>query len=198
MELTDEVRKNRSSDHDILPLFLNRWSPRAMSGESIDEEELMQLFEAARWAPSSYNEQPWRFIYAVRDSEHWERLFNLMVEFNQSWAKNAAVLIVIVSSKKFEQNGNPNKVHSFDCGSAWENLALQAASMGLVAHGMAGFDDEKARADLGVPDDFDVEAMVAIGRRASPETLPEQMREQETPNSRRPVEETIMEGKFRN
>ena len=116
----------RKPAHTILDLILNRHSPRAMSGEKFTEHELLQLFEAARWAPSSFNNQPWRFIYAHRETAAWKVLFDLMVPFNQSWAKDAAVLLVVVSSNLFEKTKKPSRTHSFDTGAAWENLALQA------------------------------------------------------------------------
>jgi nitroreductase len=187
----------RQADHPIDSIFVKRWSPRAMAGEPISEQELMTLFEAARWAPSSYNEQPWRFLYARRDTKPWRTFFDLLVELNQSWTKNAAVLIVLIAKKTFTHNGEPNRVHIFDAGSAWENLALQAARMGLVAHGMAGFDEEKARRDLGVPEDFTVAAMIALGQPGRSEDLPEALRGREVPSSRKPVAEFVCEGKFR-
>ena len=187
----------RTPNYPIEPYILNRWSPRAMSGEEMSDEELMTLFEAARWAPSSYNNQPWRFIYAKRDTEHWEKFFNLMVEFNQNWAKNAAVLVVVVSKKTFDKNEKPSVTHAFDAGAAWENLALEAAHRGLVAHGMEGFDYEKAQRKLNIPDDHEVHAMIAIGKRGKKEDLPEKMQEMEVPSERRPLEEIVMEGSFR-
>jgi nitroreductase len=117
--------EGRIADHPIDRIFLDRWSPRAMTGETIPEEELMVLFEAARWAPSSYNNQPWRILYARRDSEHWPLFFDLMVEFNQSWAKNAAALLLFISKTTFDMNTGTSVTHSFDTGAAWENLALQ-------------------------------------------------------------------------
>ena len=197
MEINNEVKNIRNLENEINSIFVNRWSPRAMTGEEISDEELMSLFEAARWAPSSYNNQPWRFIYAKRNTEHWNRLFNLMVEFNQSWTKNAAVLVVIISGKNFEHNNNPSITHSFDTGAAWENLALQAASMGLVTHGMQGFDYEKAKKELEIPEDYSVEAMVAIGKRGKIEDLPKELQERESPSVRKPLKDIIMEGKFR-
>lgn len=187
---------NRKPNHPIRSLILNRWSPRAMSGESMTDEELMPLFEAARWAPSSYNNQPWRFLYAHRETEHWETFFNLMGEWNQGWAKNAAVLVVILSNTKFEYNGKDNPTHSFDTGSAWENLALEASARNLVAHGMAGFDYEAARKILNVPEEYAVEAMVAIGKPGKKEDLSEDLQEQEAPSDRRPLEEIVTEGGF--
>jgi nitroreductase len=126
----------RHPDHKINAIFINRWSPRALSGELISHEELMSLFEAARWAPSSFNGQEWRFIYAKRDTPYWISFLNLLIPANQVWAQNAAVLMVIISRNTFEYNDKPARTHSFDAGAAWENLALQASVMGLVAHGM--------------------------------------------------------------
>jgi nitroreductase len=187
----------RNSLYEINPLILNRWSPRSMTGEELCEVDIMTLFEAARWAPSSSNNQPWRFIYAKRNTEHWEKLFNLMVEGNKIWTKNAAVLVVVISRKNFEHTEKPSKTYQYEAGSAWENLALEAASRGLIAHGMAGFDYEKARKDLDIPDNFDVMAMIAIGKMGPKESLPPQLQEKEQPNDRKPLSEIIMEGQFR-
>jgi nitroreductase len=189
----------RSSTYKINPVILNRWSPRSMTGEQLSYEELMSLFEAARWAPSSANAQPWRFIYATRNTEEWNNLFNLLVDFNKIWAKNAAVLIVVVSKKEFEYNGRviASVTHQFDTGAAWENLALEATSRGLVAHGMAGFDYTRARKDLDIPDSFDVIAMIAIGKRDRKDKLPSGLQERETPSPRKPLEQMIMKGRFK-
>lgn len=187
---------NRKPEHEINPLILNRWSPRAMSGEELEDNILMSLFEAARWAPSSYNSQPWRFIYAKRNTKDWDKLFNLMDEFNQSWAKNASVLMVVISRINFEHNEKPSRTHSFTTGSAWENLALEASSRGLVAHGMQGFDYDKAKIDLEIPHDYNVEAMIAVGKKGKIENLPENIQKMETPSIRKPLKEIIMHGKF--
>src|SRR5437588_9323445 len=115
-----EIRK---ADFPIQPLLLDRWSPRAMSGEPISRDELMRLFEAARWAPSSFNAQQWRALYAHRDTEHWSVFFDLLVDANKMWAKNAAVLVLFIARKNFEYNNEPSVTHSYDCGAAWENSA---------------------------------------------------------------------------
>ncbi|MGH7128831.1 MAG: nitroreductase family protein, partial [Planctomycetaceae bacterium] len=146
--------------------------------------------------PSTYNEQEWRFLYARNGSEHWQTFFDLLVEGNQKWCRRAAVLVVVVSHKVFERNGKPNPVHTFDSGAAFENLALQGSAMGLVVHGMQGFDFDKARRDLGVPDDYEVEAMFALGRPGDPDELPQELREREKPSGRKPVGEIICEGPF--
>jgi nitroreductase len=188
--------EKRKADYPIDTLLLDRWSPRAMSGEPISEQELFTLFEAARWAPSSYNNQPWRMLYARRDTDQWPLLFDLLVEVNKGWVKNAAALVLFVSKKTFDHNGKPAVTHSFDTGAAWENLALQGALSTLVVHGMQGFDFDRARIDLQIPDDYAVEAMAAIGRPGRVEDLPEAARERETPSDRRPLSQTIMEGKW--
>ncbi len=187
----------RESKYPIDQLFLNRWSPRAMSGEEIEDELLMTLFEAARWAPSSYNAQPWRFIYAKKKTAQFQTMFDALVEFNQSWCKNAALLCVVISRKNFEKNEKPAKTHSFDAGAAWENLALQGSLLGLVVHGMQGFDYEKIKKDLGVPVSYEVEAMFAVGKPGNPEELPEEAKKKEFPSTRKPLEEIIMEGSFK-
>jgi nitroreductase len=200
--LRKEEEVVRHSNYKINSLILNRWSPRSMTGDELSNEELMSLFEAARWAPSSFNLQPWRFIYAKRNTERaedWNRFFNLLVDANKDWAKNAAVLIVIISKKEYEYNGRvfPSVTHQFDTGAAWENLALEASSRGLVAHAVAGFDYDKARKDLDIPDGYDVMAMIAIGIRGPKENLIPTLQEMESPSDRKPLEETVMEGYFK-
>ncbi|MGA2749200.1 MAG: nitroreductase family protein [Verrucomicrobiota bacterium] len=186
----------RKPEHPVDNIFPDRWSPRAMSGASMTREELMALLEAARWAPSSYNNQPWRMVYALRDTAHWPRLFNLLGEFNQAWAKNAAALVVFISKTTFDHNGQQSVTHSFDTGAAWENFALQGSLNGLVVHGMQGFDYDRARTELGVPDGYQVEAMAVVGKPGRTEDLPERLRERETPSERRKVSETAFEGRF--
>ena len=196
-KLSKEAINSRKPEYEIHPIIIGRWSPRAMAGEEISDEELMPLFEAARWAPSSYNNQPWRFIYAKRNTEHWKKFMDLMVEFNQSWTKNAAVLIVVISQKIFEYNGKPSRTHNFDAGAAWENLAIEGASRGFVVHGMEGFDYDKARNVLGIPDDYDVECMIAVGVKGKKEDLPKELQDKEVPSTRKPLKEIVMEGGFR-
>lgn len=189
--------ENRKADYPIDSLFLDRWSPRAMSGEEIPLEELFILFEAARWAPSSYNNQPWRILFARRGTEHWPLFFDLLVDLNKTWAKGAAALVVFVSKTTFDSSGEPSQTHSFDTGAAWENLALQGALKGFAVHAMQGFDYDKAKSSLKIPDGFQVEAMAAIGKPGKKEELPEKLQERETPNQRRKLSETVFEGSFR-
>ena len=185
----------RKPQQDIDEIFVNRWSPRAMVGQDIDEKTLLTLFEAARWAPSANNNQPWRFIYARRNTKHWETFFQLLAEGNQVWAKNAAVLIVIISKTTFD-NGKPSITHSFDAGAAWVSLALQGSLAGLVIHGMQGFDYDKAKKILRIPDEYQVEAMVAVGKKGRKEDLPDYLQEREFPSSRKSIAELAMEGSF--
>jgi len=176
-------------------LFLERWSPRAMSGEMVEDSDLQALFEAARWAPSSYNEQPWRFIFALKNTPEWHTFFDLLVPFNQEWCQNASVLVVLCS-KIGSDHGGINTTHSFDTGAAWQNLALQGHLKGLVVHGMGGFDHQKARTQLHIPQDYAIEAMCAIGKPGDVKNLPEYMQENEKPSHRKNVAEIVCRGSF--
>jgi len=196
--LDPEIEKTRKSAYGVNHMILNRWSPRSFSGEDISDQDLFALFEAARWAPSSYNNQPWRFIYAKRNSKHWDTILNLLVDFNKQWCANASALVVIISKKTFDYNGKPSVTHQFDSGAAWENLALQATSQGLITHAMQGFDYERARKDLAIPDEYDVMAMVAIGKKGATEKLLPELQQREAPSDRKPLSEIVMEGKFAN
>lgn len=193
---------NRVSTYAVDPIFLNRWSPRAFDPKAvISEQDLMTIFEAAHWAPSSFNSQPWRFICARRDTPEWSRLFNLLVPMNQAWAVRASALVVLVSATTAQMPGAPGPMpsysHSLDAGAAWAYLALQATQLGWYAHAMAGFDVERAAGVLNVPDNFRVETVIAIGRIGDRSVLPPPLQEREQPNARRPVEEVVMEGVFR-
>ncbi len=185
----------RRSTYPIHPLVLHRWSPRAMSGEPMTDEEFMPLLEAARWAPSSYNSQPWRFIYVKRDTPEWPILFDLLIDFNQAWCKNAAVLVLTLSKKNFD-NGKPSATHSFTAGAAWENLSLEGAARRYGVHGMQGFDYEKAYAACNIPSDYQVEAMTAIGKPGDPASLPKEMQDKEHPSERKPLADLIFHGTF--
>lgn len=188
--------ETRKADFPIESLLVDRWSPRAMSGEEISNEELMRLFEAARWAPSSFNAQQWRALYAHRNGEHWSIFFELLVDANKVWAKNAAVLVLFIARKTFEYNNEPSITHSYDAGAAWENFALQGSHQGLVVHGMEGFDYDRARKELHIPDEFQVAAMAAVGKPGPKESLPKKLQERESPNDRRKVTDSIREGPF--
>lgn len=192
-----ELIQARQSPYSVHSLLFTRWSPRSMTGESMTDEELFPLFEAARLAPSSYNNQPWRFLFAHRNSPHWDLFYNLLVPFNKEWTKNAAVLLVIISKNTFDHNSKPARTHSYDAGAAWMSLALEGSGRGFVVHGMEGFDYEKARKDLKIPDDYTVEAMAAIGKRAPKERLSPELQKREQPSSRKPLQDILIEGMFR-
>lgn len=192
-----KISEFRKPEYDLNEIFINRWSPRAMSGEEIDEAALFSLLEAARWAPSSNNNQPWRFLYARRNTPQWNTFFNLLAEGNQVWAKNAAVLLVVISKTTFD-SGKPSRTHSYDAGAAWVSFALQGAQAGLVVHGMQGFDYDKAKEILSVPADYSVEAMIAVGKPGNKEDLPDYLREREVPSTRKTLSQIAMEGHFIN
>ncbi|CAM2142258.1 Nitroreductase family protein [Pararobbsia alpina] len=190
----------RIAEHPIEQQFLERWSPRAYTGDEIPEATLKSLLEAARWAPSCYNAQPWRFIYARRNTPHWEQFLGFLNEFNQAWAKNAAALVIAISKNTSLPPGATEEVpwptHSFDAGAAWGYLALQASYSGWPAHGMAGIHKDKIRAELGLPDNYIIEAAIAIGKQADKSTLPEALQQRELPSPRKPLSEFASEGKF--
>jgi len=187
------VKEHREAEYPVDDIFINRWSPRAMSGEPVSKDELMSLFEAARWAPSSFNNQSWRFLYSLKDSESWDTYFNLLLEGNKTWVKNAGALVVILSKTTFDYNGKPAKTHAFDSGAAWQNFALQGSINELVIHGMQGFDYDKAKSELQIPGEYEVQAMAAIGKPGDPNDLPEGLREKDIPSGRKNVSEIAIE-----
>jgi len=190
----------RIADYAIHEQFITRWSPRAFSGETIDEQTLLSFFEAARWAPSAYNSQPWRFLYARRDTPNWERYLGLLNEFNRGWAQHASALVIIASKTTFTAPGateeSPALWHTFDTGAAWAHLALQASISGYHTHGMAGFDQELTRKELKVPEGYDLHAAVAIGKLGDKSTLAEYLQARETPSPRLPLSKLAAEGDF--
>ncbi len=190
---------DRDSDHDINPLFLNRWSPRVLDGQPIGQETLFRILEAARWAPSASNVQPWRFIYGLAGSPSFDRMLGLLNEGNRVWAGNASVLLFLVSdelSRRADGSTRPNRSHSFDAGASWAMLALQATHLGYQAHAMGGVDFERAQVELSVPNDHRIEAAIAIGRPTERTNLSEEQRIRETPNGRRPLSTFMFEGVF--
>ena len=190
----------RVADYPIDPQFTERWSPRAFSGETIEPETLLSFFEAARWAPSAYNSQPWRFLYARRDTPDWERFLGLLNEFNRSWAQHAAALVIVISKTTFTAPGaseeSPALWHTFDTGSAWGYMALQASLSGWYTHGMAGFDQELTRKELNIPEGYELHAAIAVGKLGDKSTLPEYLQGREMPSPRLPLEQLAAEGNF--
>ena len=187
----------RPVEHGVDRLFVDRWSPRAMSGESIADQELWRLFEAARWAPSAGNLQPWRFLYARRDTVAWPLFFDILNPGNQTWCVNAAVLVLFISQTMNPESGRTIRTHAYDTGAAWENFALQGAISGLVVHGMQGFNYDRAREVLQIPAEFAIDAMAAVGRPGRTEDLSESLQAREKPSGRRPLPETVIEGIYR-
>lgn len=194
------IANGRTADHPVHELFLKRWSPRAYTGEPIPADTLSTIFEAARWAPSSYNSQPWRFLYARRETDDWALFLGLLNAFNQSWVKNAAAIVFAISARTFVPPGGTEAVvsqtHSFDTGAAWSNLALQAALIGWDAHAFVGLDHDRAYRELAIPDTFRLEAGIAIGRRGDASLLPEALAARERPSDRLPLSELVLEGRF--
>ncbi|HVT01827.1 MAG TPA: nitroreductase family protein [Thermoanaerobaculia bacterium] len=187
---------SRTSDAPVDPMFLDRWSPRAFLRDPISEEVLSGLFEAARWSPSCFNEQPWLFMYADRSPEI-ETYRSILVPKNLVWAGNAPVLSIVFGARRFAKSGKENRWHGFDAGSAWTSLALAARRAGLYTHAMAGFDEEKAYELLGVPKaDYEAMAAIVIGRRADPAVLPEDVARNEKPNDRKPLAQVAKRGFF--
>ncbi len=191
--MTSNTISSRKTDHPIDSLFTRRWSPRSFLEKPVPDEVLMRLFEAARWAPSAYNYQPWRFI-VMRTQEERERIFPCISEFNLTWCKKAPVFVMIISEKN--RDGAPNRSHAFDTGAAWSHFALAAVMEGLVTHPMTGFDFEQARKILQIPDSYEIQALVAVGSQGPADALPEPLRAREQPNTRRPIEESLYSGSF--
>ncbi len=191
-----EALKVRKNTYRINPLIIARWSPRSMSGAAISDKDFHAILDAARWAPSSYNNQPWRFLYAKKKSRSWPLFFDFMVEGNQQWAKNAAVLFVVCSSKVFAYNKKRCHTHSFDTGAAWMCMALEAFNRGLVIHGMEGFDYDKARKVLKVPKNVQIECMIAVGKPAPKTKLSKDMQKREKPSDRNPLSAYAFEGLY--
>jgi nitroreductase len=167
-----------------------------MNGQPIEQSTVHVLLEAARWAPSCFNEQEWLFAYAHRDKPQWETFMGMLVDFNQQWCKNAGVLFVLCSRKTFARNGKPNATHSLDTGAALQNLLLQASSLGLVGHAMSGIDQDEITSQLNIGSDINIECMIAVGHPAPSDSLPAELQEKEQVSSRKPISEFSAEGKL--
>lgn len=177
----------------VLPVFHQRWSPRAFESREVLSADLARVFEAARWAASSSNEQPWRFLVGVRGSMTHHHIHTSLVGFNKAWAGSAPVLILGAASTKFTHNGNPNGYALYDLGAAASYLTLQAAALGLASHQMAGFDHDAARQLLEIPADYALGSVIALGYQGAPATLAnEQLVERElAPRERKPLSEIV-------
>jgi nitroreductase len=182
------------TDYPVHDLIQNRWSPRAFSDDPVSPETLRSLFEAARWAPSSSNEQPWAFVVGTKDDlDTHNKILSALVEFNQGWAKHAPVLAIAVSQMEFARNKTPNRNAFYDTGAAVAHLTAEATSRGLFVHQMAGFDPQKAIEVFHIPKGWEPIAAFAIGYSGDPNALPDKLRERElAPRSRKPISEFVM------
>jgi nitroreductase len=194
------AENTRLTTFPLAPLFTERWSPRSFVPKAMPSDDLSTILEAARFAPSANNVQPWRFIYAHRDTPEWEVMLPVLFEFNAGWAKNASVLMLLFSQKTITAadtgEAKPFYSHAFDAGAAWMSLALQAHMLGYHAHAMGGVHHDKAMEIYSVPDSFRLEVGIAIGTRGDKSVLPEMLQARETPNARFPLEKIAAEGKF--
>lgn len=192
------MTKPRSAAHPIEPIFLKRWSPRAFDATEVPIDDLLTMIEAARWAPSAYNIQPWRFLYAQRGDAHWQRYLGLLDAFNFAWAQNAGALVFVISDTLIGAHPSEKQshTHDFDTGAAWAQLALQATAMGYQAHAMAGIDFNATRETLEIPDRYRIEIAVAIGTQADPAILPAELQTREAPSDRLPLDQLAFGGAF--
>lgn len=196
--MTDTARQ---PEHPVSPMFVERWSPRAFTDATISEPELLTILEAGRWAPSAFNVQPWRFIYARRGTPAWAPLLASLHPFNQSWAQRASALVVVACANQSLSPGatepSPNPHHPFDAGAACAYIALQASMMGWHAHTMAGIEKDIARERLQVPADHAIHVAMAIGRRSEDTSfLSDSQRAREKPSARLPLAAIASEGRF--
>lgn len=189
------MSEQRKSIYPVNPLILNRTSPRAMSGEEITSKDFMTILEAGRYAPSAYNNQPWRFLYAKNGTKEWNLFFETLVDFNKLWVKNASYILLVIADKYLNEKEEITNI--FDSGAALQNMALQAKDLGLVAHAMSGFDYSKIRENLDIPEKYHVLAMLCIGKPGALEVLPENLRAYEVVSPRKELFEITIEGKFK-
>jgi nitroreductase len=192
------MQKPAPTEFPVHDLIRDRWSPRAFAEKTVSPAVLRSLFEAARWAPSSSNEQPWAYIVATReDKENFEKMLSVLVEFNANWAKNAPVLALSIAKLVFEKNNAANRNAQYDTGAATAFLSVEATSRGLAVHQMAGFDPDKARKVFEIPAGWDAIAAIAIGYPGDPESLPQPLRDRElAPRARKPLSKFVMTGRW--
>lgn len=186
----------RKAAHKIDPIHLERWSSRKFLNKPVEADKLHSIFEAARWAPSAANWQPWRFVYA-QETEDLEKFHSFINENNVEWCKEAPVLVAVVSKLTRNEEGDPNPFHSFDTGAAWGYLSLEAHRQGLLTHGMGGFDREKAKEVLNFSDEYVVEVVIAIGYYDAEAVLSERNEVREVPSDRNELAEFLFEGSFK-
>lgn len=192
------MQKPAVTEVEIQETIANRWSGRAYNADKpVTQEEETALLEAARWAPSCYGDQPWRFVVCNKRKNPgaWQKAFDTLAESNQAWAKNAPLLVLVCANTLFRHNGKPNRWAGYDTGAAAENMCLQATALRMVAHQMGGFSVDAARAAFGVPAQFELMAMIAIGHGDTPESLPDELRERQlSPRQRLEIGELFFDG----
>ena len=186
--------KKAPAHERVLPVILHRWSPRSFADREVSPADLKTIFEAVRWAASSFNEQPWRFLVGTRGSETYQKIHSILMEFNQLWAQTAPVLILGAAKTTFSHNSAPNAVALYDLGAAAATLCYQAAELGLFTHQMAGFDRDAARRVFGVPEDYIFGAVIALGHQGEPEQLkhPQMLAQETAPRQRKPLSEFVL------
>ena len=197
--MTLDPSATRKPDHPVADEFISRWSPRSFTGAPLTNAQMMSLLEAARWAPSASNQQPWRLVWALRGEDGFAAIHSALASGNQLWAGNAAALIVVASKDTVTNRDGedvPNRTSGFDTGAAWMSLALQAQTMGLAAHAMGGFDKDKLSAAIALPEGHTLHCVVAVGEQGSADVLPEDLRAREKPSGRKAVAEIAVHGRF--
>ncbi|NDY90860.1 nitroreductase family protein [Ideonella livida] len=198
--MSTPIPSSRVPGYPADPLFTGRWSPRAFTGEAIPLETLMTCFEAARWAPSAMNHQPWRFVYGLRGTPAFDAILAGLMPMNQAWARNASALVVMLAKTTATAPGQteakPNAWHAFDAGAAWASFAFQAYQLGWMTHGMGGFVADTLRPSLALPEDVAIQAVVAIGKQGDKSQLPEALQAREQPSPRKPLSELVAEGRW--
>lgn len=189
--------KNRVAEHDVSPEFIERVSTRAFDpNKEIDDKTLLSCFEAARWAPSSYNNQPWRYVYAKRGSQTFAKMLDCLVDFNKQWCKNASVLVIICSKTHFTHNNKPSLTCSLDTGASYMSLVLQAQKLDVASHAMEGIYRDKIKEFFQIPDEYKIEAMLALGYKGSLGILTKELQEKETPSTRKKMSEIVSKDVF--
>lgn len=194
-----DLPNGRKPDHPVDPQFPSRWSPRSFADRALTEAEVMSLLEAARWAPSASNHQPWRLVWALRGQEAFARIHACLTGNNLVWTANAAALIVMASKDTVTNREGAevaNRTAGFDTGAAWMSLALQAQTMGLFAHAMGGFDKDRLAAAIQLPEGHTLHCVVAVGEQGRAEALPEDLAAREKPSGRKSVGEIAVHGRF--
>jgi len=186
------MKKQAITRRNISENIKNRWSPRAFDSRPVEEEKLLRVLEAGRWAASAFNEQPWRFVVGNKGEEKYDKILDSLIEWNQQWAGKAPVLILNLAKKTFSRNGKVNATALYDLGQAVAGLAMEAVNQGLVSHQMSGFDKEKARLSLGISDDFQPVSVMALGYYGSVEELPEDMQKMEVSARERKTGEDLL------